>query len=320
MQAFFIGGEVMLANIFQDFYEKILQPYYLEIIIALCFLGVAIVLLILFSKMHLLKETKKKQNIIIALCTIMLVGLNYILISQLDEPTKITFFAKYTITISPVARLIIINVAYILLYGVTLIAVYKKDESQKQEEEKKITTSNVVFLGIMISVASVLMFFNIPIMPSAPFLKVELSGLIIFMVLLWLGMKEAVIVSLVTNILHVYIGAGTPIIPFLDEMTNFIATMIFIFPSYLYLQKSKTEGIQAKGILFSTILGTFLTTVFMILYNAFFNLPIVYNMHVSFGYVMSIFGLFNIIKWGLVAISINLLWKKLYALKDIVHK
>jgi riboflavin transporter FmnP len=66
-----------------------------------------------------------------------------------------------------------------------------------------------------------------------------------------------------------------------------------------------------------SILGVIFTVVVMTLYNAYVNLPFIYKITMPFKTVAEIFGLFNLIKWGLNAIVIILLWRRLYTLRTI---
>jgi riboflavin transporter FmnP len=161
------------------------------------------------------------------------------------------------------------------------------------------------------------MLLGFPVMPAAPYLKVEVSGLIIFLTLLWFDWKTAALVSLYTNFIHVFMPGSAPVIIFLDEGVNFIATMVFILPTVLFLKKTNlTTSKKFSPILLISIIGAIFTAVIMTLYNAFINLPIIYGWPMPFWTVVEIFGVFNLIKWGLVAIVINLTWKRLYKLRN----
>lgn len=283
-----------------------------EILVSSLFVVLCIVLLIVLAVFLKKSKSTSKSIVVGILFTLLLIGgLNYFLIKNIDKESAIQFSDSLKIVISPIVRLVLANIALIALYSFVVFNIYKT------KEVKKITTSNITFLGILVAVASVVMLFSMPIMPAAPFLKLELSGLIIFMVFLWYGMKEAMIVSLLTNFIHALIGPSTPIIPFLDEAVNFIATMTFILPTYIYLKNRDLHDCKSSTIAVFTVIGVLFTTVFMTLYNAFFNIPIVYSIPMSFGQVVSIFGVFNLLKWGAVAIAINLLWKRLYVLAEL---
>ena len=277
--------------------KEFLIKYGTEIIISSAFILVCIGLLLFLS----ITQHRKKGIIGSVFVLFILAALNYILIINFDKST-------YSII-----RLILFNLALLVAYVVILLEIFKKESHNKE----KITTTKVALMGILVGVASVVMMFGIPVFPPAPYLKLELSGLIIFMVFLWFDYKSAIIVSLLTNFIHVFMPTGSaPIIPFLDEGINFIATMAFMLPSILFL-KGDGKRINNKKMIVLTFVGIAFTTVFMVLYNAFFNLPFIYEIKMPLKDVIKIFGLFNLLKWGAVALAIVLLWKKLYILKDI---
>lgn len=307
---------------FADFW----QDYSKEIIISTAFVVICLGLFLFLSlKRH------DKRGVISAIFTLfILASINYILIFQKTEitndigekvivpnikvPTEIKFSDAFTINISGTLRLIIINVALLIIYSTVLYTIFKYKDRQKE----KLTTTKVALMGILVSVASVAMMFSVPIFPPAPYLKFEISGLIIYMVLLWYDAKTAIVVSLLTNIIHAFMPTGSaPVIPFLDELVNFIATLSFMSFSILFLKKG--NNLNKNKIITYTVVGFIFTTIFMVLYNFLFNLPVVYHMKWKFIDVLYIFGLFNLIKWGTVALLINLLWSKLYTLKDIVN-
>lgn len=285
-----------------------------EILISSGFVLISILLMVALSLSNKRGDKKSKQfTITSAFLSLMLFGINYLLIVNIYNPTLIKFSENFSIEISPLIRLIVINIVLMGIYTLLVVQAYKK------KDNKKMTTTNVAIMGILVSVSSVLMLFSIPIFPPAPFLKLEVSGLIIFMVFIWFDVKTAIIVSILTNLIHVFMpGTSAPIILFLDEFVNFIATMSFLAPSLLLIKKNEYNKVSnGNKIAYVIIVGVLFTTVFMVLYNFLFNLPIVYGMEWEFLNVLYIFGLFNIIKWGSVGFLIIILWKKLEPLMNV---
>jgi len=214
-----------------------------------------------------------------------------------------------------ISKIILTNIIVIATYLLGLLVVFKLN--QKDTIKRKMTTQKIAIQSILVGIASVLMLISFPVMPAAPYLKVELSALIIFMTLIWFDFKTAVLVSFITNVVHFFLPSSAPIIPFLDEMINFLATMLFILPTALLFKKEK---IQEKNsvlyVIFLTGLGFLTTVVLMVLFNQFINLPYIYGINMTFTQVLTIFGVFNIIKWGLNAVFINLTWKRFYFLSE----
>lgn len=206
-----------------------------------------------------------------------------------------------------------------VLFAFSLIMLIVHLWKQKQEKKTKLNTKMTAFLGIIVGMASVLMILGFSVIPGFLFLKVEFSALIIFMTLLWFDFKTAVIVSLLTNILHFLMPGTPPLIPLLDEMVNFLATMIFILPTAIFLKKHKLNEPKSNlSILWFSIIGVASTTVLMVLFNQYINLPLIYNIDMTFTQVLTVFGIFNLIKWGLNAILINLTWKRFYSIRSSV--
>ncbi|MDA3932347.1 MAG: ECF transporter S component [Tenericutes bacterium] len=231
----------------------------------------------------------------------------------------ITYAYLFLITIDgekvPLSDIIIANIIVIVVYvsGYFILS----NLNQKTLVSKKVSTYKITIQALLIGIASVLMLISFPVMPAAPYLKVELSALIIFMTLIWFDFKTAVMVSFVTNLVHFFMPSSAPVIPLLDEMMNFMATMIFILPAAIFLKKDRLlEGNKQIAILILTTIGFVATTIIMVLYNQYINLPYIYNIQMSFNQVLLIFGVFNIIKWGLNAVVINLTWKRFYLIGE----
>lgn len=213
------------------------------------------------------------------------------------------------------STIILVNIIVIAIYLIGLYMV--KRLTQDEVSKRTITTRKIAIQGILVGIASVMMMISFPVMPAAPFLKVELSALIIFMTLVWFDFKTAVFVSFMTNVIHFFMPSSAPVIPLLDEMINFLATMIFIIPTAIFLKKGQIlESKMPFYIVFWTVLGFVSTVVIMVLFNYYINLPYVYKIPMTFTQVLSIFGVFNIIKWGMNALFINLTWKRFYFLRE----
>lgn len=277
-----------------------------EIIISSIFILISICLLVVLSFIQT-KYKQDKKNIFIGLILIILIisGVTYSLIQYGISAEK-----------NVIGKIVLVDSIIVAVYGAICYMSLKNIHDNKKKT--KFSTSKIAFLGIITGLSSVLMLFSVPIFPAAPYLKLELSALVIFMIFIWFDFKSAVIVSLLTNIIHGFMPSTTPpLIPFLDELVNFIATMAFLLPTVVFFNKDHESN--SNRIIFTTLLGILFTTVFMVLFNAYINLPIVYELNMKFAYVLKIFGLFNVLKWGVVALAINLLWQRLYNIKDALN-
>ncbi len=261
-------------------------------------ISVALALGLMFLIYKNLKEAKKILNLSVISIVFVIIGLTIGL----------------WLNNNSLKSILIYDAALLIGYSLIMLLIYFFKKNTKKNN--KLNTKMTAFLGIIVGMASVLMILGFSIIPGFIFLKVEFSALVIFVTLLWFDFKTAVIVSLLTNILHFLMPGTPPLIPLLDEMVNFLATMIFILPTAIYLNKHrKARGINHISILWLTILGVALTTVLMVLFNQYINLPIIYKIDMSFKEVLTVFGIFNFIKWSLDAFLINLTWKRFYSLK-----
>ncbi|MGI6392682.1 MAG: ECF transporter S component [Candidatus Izemoplasmatales bacterium] len=272
-----------------------------EWIIGISVVGIVIALLLIY----LLARTKhsEKKHLVVQIITgfFIIAGLTFGLAVQDEaDPLKILMF----------------DAIILALYFLIIFIVAKLREAGKLKQS--VSTRKIAFLGIMVGLASALMLLEFPVVPGYHFLKVELSALMIFMALLWFDFKTALLVSLATNLIHVFMPSTPPVILFMDEGVNFIATMIFIAPTAILVRRQNLFDSEKRPIVTWIVIGSaLLTAIVMVLYNYFINLPIIYKMEMPFKSVLEIFGVFNLIKWGLNALVIILLWRRLYALRMI---
>ncbi|MFH0992861.1 MAG: ECF transporter S component [bacterium] len=211
-----------------------------------------------------------------------------------------------------VGKIALVDALSLLAYAIIAFFLVKFHVSVARTKVKG--TRRLAFLGIVVGLASVLMLLGFPIIPNFYFLKVELSGLIIFMTLLWFDWKTAALVSVATNFINVFMPGTPPVIVFLDQGVNFIATMIFLLPATLALRRAQKP--KSGLVLAVSLAGVVVVTVVMTLYNAFINLPLIYHITMPFVTVMEVFGVFNAVKWGIVAIAVSATWQRLYSLRS----
>lgn len=286
-----------------------------EIIVSSIIIIVAVFLLV-----TLLINQSKQGNLIRGIITSLIIvvmligGTTYVLYQD-----YLKALAKDPAVVFPWLEILRFSGIIIMVYAVigTLILKAKSTKNQKP----KASVSSIALMGILVALASVLMLFGIPIFPAFDFLKVEFSGLIYFMILLWFGIKPTIIVVLLTNIVHIIMPSMTaPRIFGLDEMVNVIACFAYLLPSVIVFRKlEKNEMPSNKKVIITAIIGVAFTTIFMVLYNYYINLPIIYSWPMPFKQVVTVFGLFNLIKWGGVSLAVCLLYQKLYPIKNLVN-
>lgn len=282
----------------------------IDILVSSIFILAGIVLLVVLIDKSGRNGTSKKMYLIGGTILVLaLLSMNLILIKDynkkiVEDPT----------IVFPLAKVLLFNALIILAFVVLGYLLTVK--STKVHE--KVSVSTVAILGLLTALASVLMLFGIPIFPNDPYLKLEVSALIYFMVLLWFGVKPTIVVVFLTNIIHAIMPSITPpLIPFLDEMVNVIAVFAFLLPSFIAFRKlQKDEVPSLEKVIITSIIGVLFTTVFMVLYNHFVNLPLIYGMDLSFSKVLAVFGSFNLIKWTTVSIAVALLYRRIDTLKN----
>lgn len=282
----------------------------IDILVSSIFILAGIILLVVLIDKSGRNGTSKKMYLIGGTILVLaLLSMNLILIKDynkkiVEDPT----------IVFPLAKVLLFN-AFIILAFVVIGYLFSK-KSEKIHD--KVSVSTVAILGLLAALASVLMLFGIPIFPANSFLKLEVSALIYFMVLLWFGIKPTIIVVFLTNIIHAIMPSITPpLIPFLDEMVNVVAVFAFLLPACIAFRKLKKDEIPSlEKVIITLIIGVLFTTVFMVLYNHFVNLPLIYGIDWSFSKVLSIFGPFNLIKWTTVSIAVALLYRRIDTLKN----
>lgn len=164
---------------------------------------------------------------------------------------------------------------------------------------KNMKLSRLVFLAILGAWAIVLRTFDFPILPAAPFLKIDFSDLMVLIGLLANGPIGAIIVAGTRDLLNYIMGGGQAGLP-IGVIMSFIASMAMFLPTHFILANFKRFPIKAKYVLMSISLVLFLV-VSMAIFNYYVALPwyvAVLNFPIPdlFVYVVSIIIPFNLIK------------------------
>lgn len=164
----------------------------------------------------------------------------------------------------------------------------------------------MVLLAILGAWAVVLRFFDFPILPAAPFLKIDFSDLAVLVGMLVNGPVGLFTVAIIRDIiLYVMKGgeAGFPIGAFM----SIVASIVMFLPSHYILNKFESMTMRKKEILMSLslILGLVIS---MSIVNYYIALPIyttVLNFPIDdFGaYILSVVIPFNLIKGVFLAIG-----------------
>ncbi|WP_280516813.1 ECF transporter S component [Lederbergia sp. NSJ-179] len=179
---------------------------------------------------------------------------------------------------------------------------------------KNLSVRSFVIIGMLSSLAFIFMLIKFPIPPFPPYLTVDFSDIPALIAALILGPTAGILVELFKNILD-YLTSGSPTGIPIGNMSNFIAGVLFILPTYIVYKQLKAKW----GLMVSLTIGTLFMAVFMSILNYIAILPA----YIAFGgwepmstvalrkiVVLSVLP-FNIIKGLIVAAVFLLVYKRL---------
>ena len=177
-----------------------------------------------------------------------------------------------------------------------------------------------VLLAILAAWAIVLRLFDFPILPFAPFLKLDLSDVAVLLGVLVKGPIGAMIVAVIRDILNYVRTGGEAGIP-LGAFMSVMASLAIVLPFHFYLKKWKTKW-NFKQALIVIVTSVVSLTLVLSVINYFIALPIyvsVLNFPVpSFAnFVIGIVVPFNIIKGSIMGIVQVIV---VHSFKDYLNK
>lgn len=132
----------------------------------------------------------------------------------------------------------------------------------------KMNVKTMVSIGMLSSIAFLLMLLNFPLPPFPNFLFIDFSDVPPLLAALIFGPLAGILVEFFKNVLN-YIMTGSPTGVPIGQIANFLAGMMFILPTYYIYFKIKTK----KGMTVALFAGTFTMSVFMSILNYFIILP-----------------------------------------------
>jgi len=134
--------------------------------------------------------------------------------------------------------------------------------------KKKFNVKSFVLIGMLSSVAYVLMMLNFPLPPFPKYLMVDFSDIPALIGALVLGPLAGVLIELLKNILDFVMTGSETGVP-IGHIANFVAGILFVLPVYYVYKKIESK----KGMTYALIIGSVFMAVFMSLLNYFFFLP-----------------------------------------------
>jgi len=186
---------------------------------------------------------------------------------------------------------------------------------ERVKMSKKMNVKMYVGVGMLSSLAYILMLMNFPIPPFPTFLKIDFSDIPALIAAFVFGPLAGILVELIKNIIDYFITGSETGIP-VGHMANFIAGVSFILPTYYIYHKIKSKkgmifGLAASIVLMSTLLSLFnyfvLLPVFMKLMNTPMTGPEIRQ------YVVSLILPFNLLKGVIISALFMLVFSKMKA-------
>lgn len=178
----------------------------------------------------------------------------------------------------------------------------------------------LVLLAILGAWAVVLRFFDFPLLPFAPFLKMDLSDFMALIGMIVAGPKGLIVVAGIRDVINYLSQGGQAGIP-IGVIMSFIASLAMFLPTHFILRSFKQLSSRTTFILMSLVTVISLTAA-MALLNYYVALPIfvtVMNFPIDnfLEYVLTIIIPFNFIKGVIVAIGQVAVFK---VVTPMVHK
>ena len=172
--------------------------------------------------------------------------------------------------------------------------------------QKRSHVRTMVLLAILGAWAFILRFFDFPVIPAAPFLKIDFSDLAVLIGMLVSGPVGIVAVALIRDVLQYILQGGEAGFP-IGAVMSFTASVVMFVPTHYILNWFKNMNFRLKEVIMSItlILGLIIS---MSLINYYIALPIyttVLNFPIDdyFGYVLAVVAPFNLIKGVFLAVG-----------------
>lgn len=166
----------------------------------------------------------------------------------------------------------------------------------------KLTTINITRIAVLSALAFILDFLSFPILPYAPFLKIDFGDVPVFTAGFAMGPIFGIVVSLVKNLLQMpFSNTG-----FVGEFSNFIQGAVFVIVSCAIYKKHK--GILSAVI--AMVAAILSVTAVGMLTNYFIMLPL-YGIpkNTILPMIFTAILPFNLIKFSLQSVAVMLLYK-----------
>ncbi|MEH7437259.1 ECF transporter S component [Neobacillus drentensis] len=139
---------------------------------------------------------------------------------------------------------------------------------EKMKKTKKMNVKAYVSIGMLSSIAYLLMLLNFPLPLFPNFLFVDFSDIPALIAALIFGPIAGILVEFFKNVLN-YLATGSQTGIPVGHIANFLAGIVFVLPTYYVYNKLKTK----KGMTLALVVGTVTMAVIMSILNYIIILP-----------------------------------------------
>ncbi|WHY65545.1 ECF transporter S component [Neobacillus sp. SuZ13] len=139
---------------------------------------------------------------------------------------------------------------------------------KKMQKKRKMNVRAYVSIGMLSSIAFLLMLIQFPLPLFPNFLFVDFSDIPALIATLIFGPIAGILVEFFKNVLN-YIQTGSQTGIPVGHIANFVAGIVFILPTYFVYNRLKTR----KGMTLALIIGTTIMAVMMSILNYLVILP-----------------------------------------------
>ena len=137
------------------------------------------------------------------------------------------------------------------------------------EKRKRLNVKAYVSIGMLSSIAYLLMLLNFPLPIFPNFLFVDFSDIPALIAALVFGPLAGILVEFFKNVLN-YLATGSQTGIPVGHISNFIAGIVFVLPTLFVYNKLKTK----KGMTIALVVGTVIMAVVMSILNYLVILPV----------------------------------------------
>lgn len=178
-------------------------------------------------------------------------------------------------------------------------------------------TRKIVVIGILAALAWIISQFSFPLLPWAPFLKIDFSDIPVVLGMYIFGPLSGIAIAAVRSLLSYVMTGGEAGFP-IGDTAAFIATLSYTLPVYYII---RNRAANMKTVLMASSVGTVSLTTVLVLLNWLVIAPLyIYVMGFSVGPMREYLTIsvipFNLLKGAFVSIIFFALYSKLHVQLD----